>query len=140
MIDGRIRTSVLLADDHKPLLDSIVNLLEPQFEVRGAICDSMRLLDEVQRLEPDVVVLDMAMPGMDGIEATKLLKANTDVAIVILTSYQDEQLLLESLKAGAICYVVKSRTVEDLATAIESAAQGRQFISPPLSGSLVEMG
>ena len=118
------QTTVLLADDHDPLLNSLSRLLEPQFDIVGAVCEPQKLLGEARRLKPDVVVVDLAMPEINGIEATRLLKSELELAVVILTSYRDETLIGQSLAAGALGYVVKSRAVDDLARAVENAARG----------------
>jgi len=125
------RPRVLLADDHKEVCDSVVRLLTPEFEVVGVVKDGPELLSAESHIQPDVCVIDISMPGMCGIEAARLLKERGSRAeIIFLTVHEDSDFVRAALDLGALGYVVKSRIVSDLCTAIRVALTGELFISP----------
>jgi DNA-binding NarL/FixJ family response regulator len=127
------RVRVLLADDHEDFLKAATRLLEPDFEVVKTVGDGQALLDEAVRLRPDVLIVDIAMPVMDGIEAVRQLKAaGSRAVIVFLTMHQDPDYVRAALAAGALGYVVKCRLVSDLPLALSEALAGRPFVSPAL--------
>jgi DNA-binding NarL/FixJ family response regulator len=127
------RARILLADDHKEMRARVVALLEPEFEVVGAVEDGHALLKAESEMQPDVCVIDISMPAICGIEAAAKLKASGSKAkIVVLTVYEDRDFLQAALKSGALGYVVKSRMASDLCAAIRDALEGRLFISPSL--------
>ena len=128
------RTSVLLADDHGDFLATAVRHLEPHFEVLRAVTDGQALLDEAARLGPDIVVLDISMPPLNGIEAARRLKAaGSPARIVFLTMHADPDYVRAALATGALGYVVKSRLAPDLLPSIREALAGRSFVSPSIS-------
>jgi len=128
------RARILLADDHKEMRDRVVGLLEPEFEVVGAVEDGRALLKAESELQPDVCVVDIAMPTICGIDAAAKLKASGSKAkIVVLTVYDDGDFLQAALKSGALGYVVKSRMASDLCAAIHDALADRIFISSTLT-------
>ena len=128
------RTTVLLADDHGDFLATAVRHLEPHFEVLRAVTDGQALLDEAARLEPDIVVLDISMPLLNGIEAARRLKAaGSPARIVFLTMHADPDYVRAALATGALGYVVKSRLASDLLPSIREALAGRSFVSPSIS-------
>jgi len=111
----------------------IVRLLEREFEVVGAVGDGQALLEAESRLKPDVCVMDISMPILNGIGAATLLRQNGSIAkIVFLTAHAQEAFLEAALEAGALGYVLKPRMVSDLELAIRAAMAGRLFISPSL--------
>jgi DNA-binding NarL/FixJ family response regulator len=125
------RPRVLLADDHKEVCDSVVRLLTPEFEVVGVVKDGPELLSAESHIQPDVCVIDISMPGMCGIEAARLLRERGSRAeIVFLTVHEDSDFVRAALDLGALGYVVKSRIVSDLCTAVRVALTGELFISP----------
>lgn len=125
------RTRILLADDHKEIRDRVVRLLEPEFEVVGAVEDGSSLLEAASKMKPDVCVVDISMPMMGGIEAVAQLKASGSPAkIVFLTVHDDHDFVEAALAQGALGYVVKSRMASDLRAAIKGAIAGRLFLSP----------
>lgn len=125
------RARVLLADDHPAMLERVATLLERDFEIVGKTGDGSLAVVEARQLEPDVVILDIAMPGLSGIEAARELKKSGSTAkIVILTVHDDRDFLIESLAAGALGYVVKSRVATDLVLAIKEALMNLVFVSP----------
>jgi len=109
----------------------VVMLLEPEFEVVGAVSDGQALVEAVPKFTPDIGVIDISMPRMGGIEAVRLLKeAGSKMLIVFLTVHEDPDFALAAFEGGASGYVVKSRLVNDLIPAIHGALKGRSFISP----------
>jgi len=132
------RARILLADDHLMLLEAFKALLEPDFEVVGMVSDGRTLLDEFQRLRPDVVLLDVAMPLLNGLDAGRRLKAQSRaVKLIYLTMNPDPQLASEALRLGASGYVLKSSAVEELKQAIDEALRGRSYITPLITGDVV---
>jgi DNA-binding NarL/FixJ family response regulator len=126
--------SVLLADDHGDFLATVVRHLEPHFDVVGMVSNGQALVDEAARLEPDVVVLDISMPVLNGIDAARRLKAaGSSARIVFLTVHADRDFVRTALGAGALGYVLKSDLVSDLLPCLRSALDGRSFVSPGLA-------
>ena len=126
-----VRARILLADDHKDVREKIMQELEPEFEVVGAVGDGNALLEAASQMKPDVCVVDISMPIMSGIEAAAQMKASgSTTKIVFLTVHEDPDFLQAALEAGAIGYVVKSRVASDLCPAIRGALAGRLFVSP----------
>jgi DNA-binding NarL/FixJ family response regulator len=124
---------VLLADDHEDFLAVAARLLESEFNVVKTVVDGQELLDEATRLEPDVLVLDISMPVLNGIEAARQLKAaGCKARIVFLTMHQDPDYVRTAREAGGLGYVVKSRLVSDLRLALREALAGRPFVSPAI--------
>ena len=125
------RVRILLADDHTEMLKRVVHLLQNEFEVVGAVNDGQALLEAASKLRPDVVVLDISMPIMNGLEAAdRLREAGSRAKVVFLTVHEDPDFVHESLAGGALCYVVKPRLTSDLVPAIKEALANRSFVSP----------
>src|SRR5271154_6530072 len=121
---------VLLVDDLPLLLHAVAKLLEGPFEVVGMVSDGQAALDATSALEPDLIVLDISMPGMSGIEVARELKRRGNkVKIVFLTVHEDSDILATCLSAGGLGYVVKVLMQTDLIPAISEALAGREFIS-----------
>src|SRR5215213_7549291 len=114
------RARILLADDHKGMRDRVVRMLEREFEMLEPVKDGRALLEAAARLQPDVCLLDISMPVLNGIEATVQLKASGSLAkIIFLTIIEDPDFLVAALKVGASGYVVKPRMDTDLRAAIK---------------------
>ncbi len=129
---GRIR--VLLADDHEAMLDRVADLLAGECDVIGTAIDGRQALDAAKHLNPDVLVLDISMPVIGGVETAHCLKeAGVKTRIVFLTVHDDPEFAREALEAGALGYVIKPRIASDLLAAIKEAHAGRSFLSPSLS-------
>jgi DNA-binding NarL/FixJ family response regulator len=112
---------------------------QPGFTVVAEASDGGQAVDEAQATEPDVVVLDIAMPNLSGIEAAqRIVSALPNVAVVILSMHSDEGYVLRALKAGAKAYLLKDSAEGDLIEAIKTVAQGKTFFSPEISKMLVE--
>jgi DNA-binding NarL/FixJ family response regulator len=128
-----VRARVLLADDHRDFLAAATGLLEPEFDVVETFGNGQALVDEVPRLDPDLLVVDIAMPVLNGIEAARKLKAaGSRAKIVFLTVHADEDYVRAALMAGGLGYVVKSRLASDLILALREALEGRSFVSPSI--------
>ena len=137
------RPRILMADDHLMLLEAFKALLEPDFDVVGAVTDGRTLLEEFSRLNPDVVLLDVAMPLLNGLDAGRQLKAQRrSVKLIYLTMNPDPDLAGEALRLGAAGYVLKSSAVQELKQAIQEALRGRSYITPLITrdvvGSLIQ--
>jgi DNA-binding NarL/FixJ family response regulator len=121
---------VLLADDLTPLLHATAKLLEGSFEVVGMVSDGQAALDATLALQPDLVILDISMPTMSGIEVARELKRRSNSAkIVFLTVHEDSDILATCFAAGGLGYVVKVLMETDLIPAMNEALAGREFIS-----------
>ena len=126
-----IRPRILLADDNHEFLAAEIDLLRPHFELVGTASDGVSLVSEVQRLKPDVVVVDITMPVMNGIVAAHKLKASgSTVKIVFLTINNGEEYVKACLAAGAQGYVWKSRMKSHLIPAIHAVIEDLPYISP----------
>ncbi len=124
------RLRVLVADDHKAMRDNLVRMLAREFDVVAAVGDGEAVVSEAERVNPDVLVLDVAMPVMGGIAAADLLKAAGSTAkVVFVTMHHDREFVQESSALGVVGFVVKDRLVSDLMPAIHSVLAGRPFVS-----------
>jgi DNA-binding NarL/FixJ family response regulator len=122
---------LLLAEDHQEMREMIVRILDREFEVVGEASDGQALLEAEPRLKPDVCILDISMPILNGIQAAILLKQRGSIAkIVFLTVHGDTAFLEAALEAGALGYILKPRMASDLCPAIREVMAGRLFISP----------
>ena len=125
------RPRVLVADDHPAMLDSRVRLLTREFDVVAAVSDGTAAVAEAEQLEPDLLVLDIAMPGLNGIAAAARLKEQGSRAkVVFVTNMRDREFVQESLALGDVGFVVKDRLVADLLPAIRHVLAGQTFVSP----------
>lgn len=121
---------ILLADDHKEIRDKVRRYLEAEFNVLDAVENGRALLDAAARLDPDVCLIDISMPVLDGIEtATQLKESGSKAKVIFLTVHEDSDFLQAALKTGASGYVIKRRMASDLHRAVEEALAGRIFIS-----------
>jgi len=135
------RIRILLADDHNVLRDGLRLLLErqPAFEIVAEAADGREALALAQRHAPDVAVVDIAMPGLNGIEATRRIADTCErTGVIILSMHHDESYILRALKAGARAYLLKDSLKADLIAAIHAVAQGRSYFSPKVSQLLQE--
>jgi DNA-binding NarL/FixJ family response regulator len=130
------KVRVVLADDYPNLLELVQSILEPTCEIVGKVADGKSLLKLALELNPDVIVTDIAMPILNGIEAVKKLKeSGCQSTVVFLTVHSDHDFVRACLDAGASGYVVKRRMATDLSDAMRAALAGRIFISPNVLGS-----
>jgi two-component system, NarL family, response regulator NreC len=131
---------ILLADDHNVLRKGLRRILEeqPDLEVVGEASDGREAVNLTNLLRPDIVVMDIAMPLMNGLEATRqILQRNTDVNVLILSMYSDENYVVQVLRAGARGYLLKDTAEEDLITAVRAVAKGQPFFSPKIAKLLL---
>jgi DNA-binding NarL/FixJ family response regulator len=129
---------MLLADDHRMLLEAFKSVVEPDVEVVGMVTDGRALLDECSRLHPDVVLLDIAMPLLNGLDAGRQLRArHPSVKLIYLTMSLNPDLAGEALRLGASGYVLKSSAVPELKQAIQEALAGRSYITPLITRDVV---
>ena len=132
---------IVLADDHKMILAALRSLLEKEidFTVVGEAEDGTALLALVERTAPDVAVVDVGMPGMNGIEATRRLLATRPlVKVIALSAYSDKRFVLEMLEAGAKGYLIKASAGDELPRAIRAIAQGQTYLCPEVAGAIVD--
>jgi len=128
------RPRVLLADDHQMLVDALKPILEPRYEVVGAVSDGRELLKAAARLQPDVVVLDIAMPLLNGLDAARHLKATMPKAkLIFMTMNEDPDLVGEAFRAGASAFLLKQAAAFELTDAIERVLKGGSYVTPRAS-------
>lgn len=128
------RARILSADDHCEMRDQIRVLLEHEFEVLDCVENGQALLEAAAKLNPDVCLLDISMPILNGIEtATRLKRSGSTAKIVFLTIHEDLDFVHAALKTGALGYVIKRRMASDLRPAVEEALAGRMFISSSIA-------
>ncbi len=127
------RPRVLLADDAEAVLDRVRCLLEDEFEVVGAVGDGQSLLEAAERLKPDLIVVDISMPVLSGIEAVRQLRKDKfNAKMIFLTIHHDPFIVDAALATGALGYVLKMCADTDLVVAVREALQGRAYVSPLL--------
>jgi DNA-binding NarL/FixJ family response regulator len=135
----RKRIRVLLADDHKIVLDGLKSLLEPKFDLVGMVEDGRALVSTAQQLRPDVIVVDISMPLLNGIDAVRQIKKlDPQVKVVFLTMHPDVTYAIRAFEAGAAGYVLKHSASSELLTAIQEAIRGRTYVTPMIAGELVQ--
>jgi len=132
------RTRIILADDHKLMLDALKNLLEPEFEVVGAFGDGHSLVEKAPQLQPNVIVLDIGMPTMNGLSAGQRLKQlMPTVKLIYLTMNQDQDLAAEAFRLGASGYLLKTSAATELVDAIRSVVRGGSYITPLMTEDVI---
>ena len=130
---------VLLADDHKIVLEGLKSLLEPEFDLVGRVEDGSALVKEAERLHPDVIVADISMPLLNGIEAVRQIKKTDDrIKVVFLTMHPDVAYATRAFEAGASGYVLKRSASRELITAIKDAMKERTYVTPMIAGELLQ--
>ncbi len=133
------RPRVVLADDHTLLLDGFEKLLEPECDVVGKFADGRALLAGAVQIKPDIIVLDISMPLLNGLDAGKQLKRILpEVKLIFLTVNEDPDLAAEALRMGASGYLLKSSAASELFQAIREARRGRTYLSPLITQSVVD--
>ena len=133
------RTRVILADDHKMILDALKHLLESEFEVVGTFGDGHALVEGAPALKPHVIVLDVGMPNLNGLSAGQRLKQSMpNVKLIYLTMNQDPDLAAEAFRLGASGYVLKNSAASELVHAIHEALLGRSYVTPLMTKGLVD--
>lgn len=138
---GPEKIRVVLADDHTVMRNGLRLLLErqPNFQVVGEAADGRQAVELTDREKPDVVIMDIAMPNLNGVEATRqIVNRCPQTAVIILSMHSDESYVIRSLKAGARAYLLKDSAESDLIAAIHAIQQGRSYFSPAVSRILQE--
>lgn len=129
------KARVLLADDHKIVAEGLRGLLEPEFELVGIVENGRELIAKAQELHPDVIVADITMPSLNGIEAVaQLKKAGSNAKFVFLTMHQDVMYAKRAFEAGASGFVLKHSAPDELLTAIREALKDRTYVTPMIAG------
>lgn len=125
------RPRIVVADDHQAMLASLVRLLSTEFEVVAAVCDGVAAVSTATHLAPDLLVLDIAMPGLNGIAvATSARESGSVAKVVFVTHLHDREFVERSLSLGDVGFITKQRLVADLIPGIRSVLAGRSFVSP----------
>ena len=131
---------VLIADDHKIVVEGLKKLLSPEFEIAGAVEDGRELVKAAEELRPDVIVADISMPGLNGIEAVRQIKkVHKEIKVVFLTMHPDVAYAASAFKAGASGYVLKHSAPDELVTAIRAALRGKTYVTPLIAGKLLHL-
>lgn len=128
------RPRILLADDHTMFAQGLRSLLEDEFELVGTVADGQTLIEAAHRLNPDVIVIDISMPGMNGFDAARQLKKEELPArIIFLTMHADDSFVAEAFRCGGSGYVLKQSAGEELITAIGLVLAGQEYVTPLLA-------
>ncbi len=133
---------VVIADDHRILVAALRTMLasEADIAVVGEAGDGAALLEPVAEAAPDVVVMDIGMPGMNGIEATQQLRTERpETRVIVLSGYSDKRFVLEALNAGAAGYVIKASAADELPRAIRAVAKGKTYLCPEVASAVVDL-
>jgi DNA-binding NarL/FixJ family response regulator len=132
---------LVLADDHRMMREGLRSMLEnqPDIEVVGEAADGKDAVEMVRRLAPDVIVMDINMPRLDGIDATRQICADTpQTKVVVLSMHTERPFVYEIIRAGAAAYVLKDSAINELIQAIHAAVAGQIYLSPRIAGTLVD--
>ena len=133
------RPRILLADDHRIVAEGLRGLLEPEFELVGIVEDGRALLAAAEKLRPDVIVADISMPLLNGIDSVRQMKkTHENIKVVFLTMHPDVTYAASAFEAGASGYVLKHSAPAELITAIRSALNGKTYVTPLLAGELMQ--
>jgi two-component system response regulator NreC len=133
-------TRVLLADDHSLVRQGLKALLEKQgFQIVCEASDGQETIRSVEKTQPDVAILDISMPILNGVDAAReLAKSSPRTRVILLTQHDEDQYVTEALRAGARGYVLKSQAAQDLVHAIQEVCRGSVYLSPNISGAVVD--
>jgi DNA-binding NarL/FixJ family response regulator len=134
------RATVLLADDHAIVVEGLANLLQEEFAVVATVKGGQELLEAARRFRPDVIVTDLAMPGMSGLDVIRRLRADgLPSRVIVLTMHADADLAAEALRAGASGFIVKHAAGTELKAAIRAVRGGRTYVTPELAPEVLSM-
>ncbi|MDH4131773.1 MAG: response regulator transcription factor [Gemmatimonadota bacterium] len=137
-MSARRRPRVLLADDHLLVAEALTSLLEADFELVGVVEDGRALVEAAKKLHPEVIVADITMPHLNGIDAlVQLRQAGDDVPVVFLTMHRDVTFARRALEAGAAGFVLKHSASDELVAAIRAALKGETYLSPQIAGEIL---
>ncbi|MBV8086419.1 MAG: response regulator transcription factor [Chloroflexi bacterium] len=131
--------TVLIADDHAVYRMGLRDLLEPEFKVISEATEGSEAVDKAVKVKPDVVVMDINMPGMDGIEAAKQIKEKSpETGVVVITAYDDDRRIFEAIQAGVAGYILKDDDPHTMVEAINHAAEGKAYLPPMIVKRVLE--
>lgn len=134
------KATVILADDHAIVLEGLKGLLQTDFEIVGIANDGRELLSQVERMHPDIIVVDITMPLLNGIDAIRhLTRIGAKAKIIVLTMHRDAAYAKEAFDAGASGYVLKHSASSELITSMHEALRGNTFVSPVIAGELMRL-
>lgn len=132
------RARVILADDHTLMLEALKNMLEPEFEVVGIFADGLELVEGAAALDPNVIVLDVGMPNMNGLLAGRRLRQSVPrVKLIYLTMNHDPDVAAEAFRLGASGFLVKNSAASELVRAIREVVRGGSYVTPLMTGDMV---
>lgn len=133
------RTRILIADDHKMFAQGLQGLLEDEFDLVGIVADGQALVDAAHVLQPDIIVVDISMPVLNGLDAVRRLKdEGSSAQVIFLTMHVDHRLLAETFRCGGVAYVLKQSAGEDLIHAIRQVLAGHKYITPLIASEWVQ--
>ena len=140
MLQHRGRVKILIADDHTLVAEACAKLLEPEFEVLATVRDGRALLEAAARLRPDVIVADIAMPLMNGLDACEQIKKQVkSTKIIYLTMNDDKDLAAEAFRRGASGYLLKASAFGELTQAVHAVIKNKSYVSPLITRDLVSL-
>ena len=132
------RTTVLMADDHRMLMETLVNIVQQEFDVLGIARDGREMLDLARAQHPDVIVTDISMPDLNGLDAVRILrKEGNSARLLFLSMHADLPLVEEAFRAGALGYVLKACSSDELLKAIRCVSKGTAYVTPLIAGDLI---
>ena len=132
---------ILIVDDHTVVRDGLASMLERQsdFEVVGQASDGSQAVKQAEELQPDVILMDLRMPQMDGVEAMRLIgEANTEVKFIVLTTFDTDEYIFDAIEAGAKGYLMKDTSREELFRAIRAVHRGESLIEPGVASKVLD--
>src|SRR5271168_3645602 len=133
------KSRILIADDHQILAEGLRSLLEPEFEVVGVVADGRELVAAAKKHRPDVIVADVTMPLLNGIEAAVQLRDfGVKAKVVFLTMHRDVAYARQAMEAGAAGFVLKHSVASELLTAVREALRGQTYVTPAIAGELLQ--
>ena len=133
------RTKILIADDHKMFAQGLQGLLEDEFLLVGTVGDGQALIDEAERLRPDVVLVDISMPVLNGLDAVRrLTEKGNGAKVIFLTMHADDRLLAEAFRCGGSGYVLKQSAGDELISAIKQVLAGEKYVTPLIATEWVQ--
>jgi len=134
------KTRILLADDHAILLDAFKKLLEPVYQVVGAVTDGRALIDQAVKVRPDIFLIDIAMPRLNGLDACERIKVLLpDARVIFLTMNEDSETAAEAIRRGASGYLIKKSAFSELIAAIQTVLRGGIYVTPSFSNGMTSL-
>lgn len=136
-----MKKRIVLAEDHTLLREGLRKIISslPDYEVVGTADDGLETIQAVEKLNPDLILIDLSMPRLSGIEAIKTIKSeHPQLKVLVLTAYKDEQYILEAFRAGADGYMLKDESKQELVAAMNTIFRGKRYISPTITSDFVQ--